>query len=73
MMLEVAKVTGVVGLCMVAGYLVGTVILYLLTLIFGAKIGAMIYIVLWGASCVWVFMFIFEKDAYGYRRSGKLS
>ncbi len=50
------------------GYFIGMVLLWALTALFGAKMGAYIYIVLWGASCVWLFLTVFDKDKYGYRK-----
>lgn len=65
---KIAKTTGIVALAMFAGFWIGVGILWLLTLMFGAKVGAMIYVVLWGASMVWVFLTVFERDEFGFRK-----
>lgn len=49
------------------GYAVGTAVLYLLVWVFGAKIGVMLYLILYGASMAWIFITIFQKDKYGFR------
>lgn len=50
-----------------AGYLIGTAVLWVLIAVFGAKVGVIVYLILYGASCMWVFMFMFKKDADGFR------
>jgi len=65
---KVCAWSAIVAACFTAGYLIGTALLWLLTLIFGAKIAAWIYTVIWLLSCVWIFLTIFERDAYGYRK-----
>lgn len=66
--LAIAKATGIFALCMFAGFWIGVFVLWVLTALFGAKLGAMIYVVLWGASMIWIFLTIFERDAYGFRK-----
>ncbi len=51
----------------VIGYFIGMMVLWALTAVFGAKLGSYIYVILWGASCVWLFLTVFDRDKYGYR------
>lgn len=64
------KATGI-GVLVVAatfaGYWIGVLVMWALVSIFGVKLGAAIYLVLWVASCVWVFLTVFKKDKYGFR------
>lgn len=65
---KIAKTTGVVALAMFCGFWVGVGIMHLLTLMFGAKVAVIIYIVLYVFMVVWVFLTVFERDRYGFRK-----
>jgi hypothetical protein len=49
------------------GYLIGSVLMWLLTVVFGSKIALWIYTIIWLMSCIWLFLFVFDRDKYGFR------
>lgn len=51
----------------IGGYLLGMLIMWALMSVFGAKLGASLYVVLWGACGFWVWLTVFKRDKYGFR------